>query len=67
VSLRDVALGTLLGGMPTITILVTTGADRHLLSSWKYWLVVGVVNVVLLGGIVLRYLRPQWFRSIGVE
>jgi uncharacterized membrane protein YdjX (TVP38/TMEM64 family) len=67
VSLRDVALGTLLGGMPTIAILVTTGADRHLLSSWRYWLVVGVVNVVLLGGIVLRYLRPQWFRSIGVE
>jgi uncharacterized membrane protein YdjX (TVP38/TMEM64 family) len=67
ISLRDIAIGTLLGGTPTAASFVTVGAARHLLSDWRYLAAIAVLNVGLLGLLVVRYLRPEWFRSIGVE
>jgi uncharacterized membrane protein YdjX (TVP38/TMEM64 family) len=67
ISLLDVAIGTLLGGLPAIASLVTVGAARHLLTDWRYITAIAGVNIALMGLLLLRYLKPEWFRSLGVE
>jgi uncharacterized membrane protein YdjX (TVP38/TMEM64 family) len=67
ISVAQIALGTLLGNIVTTTLTVTLGADRHLLTHWRYWAILGLVNFLLLTPLFLRYLRPQWFKKIGVE
>jgi uncharacterized membrane protein YdjX (TVP38/TMEM64 family) len=64
---RDVLVGTLLGGIPGVAIYVTGGANPKLMATWQYWGWLVLLNVVLLIPLILRYIRPAWFRRIGVE
>jgi uncharacterized membrane protein YdjX (TVP38/TMEM64 family) len=63
----EVFIGSILGGFPALTIYVTIGADYTLFQSWRYWLTLGAINILLLTPLLVRYLRPRWFRKIGVE
>ena len=67
VSTRDVLLGTLLGNVPAVAVYVGLGAGYHPLTNWRFDAAVGMVNLLLLVPLALRYLRPAWFRRIGVE
>lgn len=67
ISMRDVAVGTLLGGFPAVTISVLIGAGIHPLRDWRVMGLVAIVNIVLIIPVGLRYMKPEWFRRIGVE
>jgi len=67
ISLRDVAIGTATAGIPTVAVFVAIGAAKELLHDWRFITTLATINVVLIAGILTRYLRPDWFRSIGVE
>src|SRR5205085_165743 len=56
VAAGDVALGTLLGGVPGVVIYVTLGAHRRFLADWRYVSALAVLNILLLTPVVLRYL-----------
>ena len=63
----DVIVGTLLGGIPGTALYVALGAHEHLLRDWRFTGLMVLLNVILIVPIALRYLRPQWFKKIGVE
>lgn len=63
----DVILGTFLGSIPAIAFYVGEGAGYHPWKNARFLAVLASINVVLLLPLLLRYLRPQWFRKIGVE
>jgi uncharacterized membrane protein YdjX (TVP38/TMEM64 family) len=63
----DVALGTILGNAPMITLEVAIGAGRHPYRDWRFMTILTIVNIFLLVPIALRYWKPQWFQKIGVE
>jgi uncharacterized membrane protein YdjX (TVP38/TMEM64 family) len=67
ISLRDVAIGTVLGSVPIVMAYVTIGAARHLLSDWRYVGSIALLNMVLLAPLAVRYLRPDWFKRMGIE
>jgi uncharacterized membrane protein YdjX (TVP38/TMEM64 family) len=67
ISVVDVAVGTLLGGIPSVAIYVALGAAPHLLRGWRFWTILGAINLILIIPILLRYLRPAWFERIGLE
>jgi uncharacterized membrane protein YdjX (TVP38/TMEM64 family) len=67
ISLADVILGTLLGGIPTVSIYVAIGAGLHPLQNWRFITVIAILNVLMIVPIAARYWRPQWFRRIGVK
>ncbi len=67
ISLTDVAVGTALGGIPAVATWVTIGAARHLLTDWRYLTALGLMNALLLLPLILRYLRPEWFRRFGIQ
>lgn len=67
ITVMDVIIGTLAGNLPTIAIYVAVGAGPHLLKQWTFWTSLAAINAVLLIPLVLRYVKPQWFRRIGVE
>ncbi len=75
---RQVVLGTLFGNLPAVAWLVGAGwflrNGVHLGLGWAdlrehWWFFAGLVtmNLVLLGLLRLRYLRPEWFRKMGIE
>jgi uncharacterized membrane protein YdjX (TVP38/TMEM64 family) len=63
----DVAVGTVLGGLPVVTWWVAIGADLHPWRNTEFLFAIVVMHVVLLVPLVLRYLKPQWFRRYGIE
>jgi uncharacterized membrane protein YdjX (TVP38/TMEM64 family) len=67
ITLGDVLLGTLLGGIPGVTLYVISGIHLRLLRDWRFIAGYSILNLVLLIPVGLRYLKPQWFRKIGVE
>jgi len=67
ISARDVAIGTMLGGLPSITATVMLGHNPHAYETLRFWAILLTMNVVLLAPVLLRYLRPGWFKKIGVE
>jgi uncharacterized membrane protein YdjX (TVP38/TMEM64 family) len=67
ISTIDVAVGSLLGGMPAASLYATIGYDRHLFKDWRYDVSLVCVNLLLLLPLLLRYLQPQWFKRIGLE
>jgi uncharacterized membrane protein YdjX (TVP38/TMEM64 family) len=67
ISIRDVAIGTLLGGTPTVAVFVAIGSARHLTSHWHFWVGIGVLNILLVALLAARYLRPEWFTRVGIE
>ena len=67
ITVVDVFIGTLSGGLVAIAFYVTLGADAALLKTFKFWGALSAVNLVLLIPLALRYLWPRWFKKIGVE
>jgi uncharacterized membrane protein YdjX (TVP38/TMEM64 family) len=67
ISLIGVAMGTLLGNLPAITLYVTLGADPHRVATLEFILLQVAMNLVLLTPLALRYLFPEWFKRIGIE
>ena len=67
VSIIDVAAGTLIGGVATVTIYVAIGAAPTMLADWRFITILALIHVVILVPIVLRYLQPGWFRRVGIE
>ena len=67
ISLLDVIVGNLLGGIPVTAFWVTIGADRTLLEHWEYVTMLVGINLILIIPLALRYLRPEWFKRIGIE
>lgn len=67
IRLVEVAVGTFLGTIPSISIWVLPGAGIHIRSNWWIMALIGLLNVFLLVPILLRYLKPHWFKKIGVE
>jgi uncharacterized membrane protein YdjX (TVP38/TMEM64 family) len=67
ISLIDAAVGTLLGGIPSVAFYVLLGNNPHLLENWRYVVGLAALNVVLMIPVALRYLIPEWFKRIGVE
>lgn len=68
ITTREVLIGTALGNLPAITIYVAAGVyGWTLMHNWRFWVILGGINALLLVPLVLRYARPEWFRKIGVE
>ena len=67
ITVADIIVGTLLGGIPGVTLYVVWGIHFHLLHDWRFVSSYMLLNMVLLVPVGLRYLKPQWFRKIGVE
>lgn len=67
ISLLDVLLGTVMGGTLGKMIYVALGADPKAFASRGFLGALVIVNGLLLLPLLLRYLRPDWFRRIGVE
>ena len=67
ISAGDILFGTLLGGIPGVTLYVATGIHLRLLHDWRFIAGYTALNVILLIPVALRYWKPQWFRKIGVE
>jgi uncharacterized membrane protein YdjX (TVP38/TMEM64 family) len=67
VRLTEVILGTFLGSIPVVSFYVGEGAGMHPWRNWRFMTILVVLNVLMLLPLAARYLRPQWFRKIGVE
>jgi uncharacterized membrane protein YdjX (TVP38/TMEM64 family) len=67
ITLPDVIVGTLLGGVPANTLSVMLGAAPHELKTRAFILLMVAMHVLLLIPLLLRYLKPAWFKRIGVE
>ena len=67
ISLPDVIFGTLLGGIPTVSIYVAIGAGLHPLQNWRFITIIALLNCLMIVPVAARYWRPQWFRRIGVK
>jgi uncharacterized membrane protein YdjX (TVP38/TMEM64 family) len=53
---RDVAWGTLLGGLPAVCTYVAVGVGGHPLSDWRYVVGIVILNAVLLVPLGAQYL-----------
>ncbi len=72
ITVRQVMVGTFLGNLPAVCWYVGLGAYsdlgwRNLSHHWIFFSALLALNLLLLGLLRLRYLRPEWFRKIGVE
>jgi uncharacterized membrane protein YdjX (TVP38/TMEM64 family) len=67
INLTELVIGTLLGNIPGIALYVAAGAHLHPWRNWRFIVCLAAVNLLLLVPIVLRYVKPQWFKRIGVE
>ncbi len=67
ISYLDAILGTFLGAMPVVALHVSVGAGYHPWHNWRFDLILTLITLVLLLPLILRYLRPRWFKKIGVE
>lgn len=67
ISVADVVVGTLLGSVPANTLSVTLGAAPHEVVTRAFIVLMVSMHVLLLIPLLLRYLKPAWFKRIGVE
>lgn len=67
IPLADIIVGTLLGSLPVNTVSVTVGAEPGAIATSSFIAMLIVMHVLLLIPLALRYIRPQWFKRIGVE
>jgi uncharacterized membrane protein YdjX (TVP38/TMEM64 family) len=63
----DVLIGTILGGIPGVLLYVGLGAHPHIFWDWRFVTAMILINLILIVPVALRYLKPQWFKKIGVE
>jgi uncharacterized membrane protein YdjX (TVP38/TMEM64 family) len=66
VPIRSIMLGTLIGGIPAIALYVAIGT-AHPMHNKPVFFTIIALNVVALAAIPIRYLRPDWFRKMGIE
>ena len=66
VPVSTVMIGTLVGGIPRIAFWVQWGISNPADNPPIFWTIIGM-NLLALSTIPIRYLRPQWFRKIGLE
>ncbi len=59
VSWRDVAWGTLLGGIPAVSVYVAIGTQHHPLRDWRFLVGLAVVHVLLLIPLIVHYARRE--------
>ncbi len=67
ITIADVALGTFLGSAPAMTTYVTLGINPHQIHTWRFFIAIIAMHVVLLIPLLLRYLHPRWFKKFGVQ
>jgi uncharacterized membrane protein YdjX (TVP38/TMEM64 family) len=67
ISTIDVIIGTVLGSIPVMIFWVATGAGMEPWGNPSFYLLMGVLHIILLTPIALRYLKPQWFKRYGIE
>lgn len=67
ITAADVFVGTMLGGVPGVLLSATIGGRPHMLGDWRFSAAMVILNMLLIVPVALRYLRPQWFKKIGVE
>ena len=67
ISIRDIVVGTFLGSIPAVAVYVGIGAGYHPWRNWRFTVAVAVLNALLLVPVGARYLKPQWFRRLGLE
>src|SRR5947209_18311661 len=67
ITVMDIIIGTFAGNLPTIAVGTAVGAAPHLLHDWRFLCSLAAINLLLLVPLILRYLKPEWFRRIGVE
>jgi len=67
ITAADVLIGTLLGGIPGVLLYVALGAHPRMVGNWRFVTAMVIINVILIVPVALRYLKPQWFKKIGVE
>ena len=58
---RDIAWGTLLGGLPAVSTYVAIGVGGHPLSDWRYVTGIVILNAVMIIPLAVHYLsrRPE--------
>lgn len=66
ISFRDIGLGTALGCVGMV-FEVAVGAKGEEILNWRFIGSIVALNIVFIVPVVIRYLRPQWFKKIGVE
>lgn len=66
VPVSTVMIGTLVGGIPRVAFWVQWGISNPADNPPVFWTIIAM-NLLALSTIPLRYLRPQWFRKIGIE
>jgi uncharacterized membrane protein YdjX (TVP38/TMEM64 family) len=54
---RDVAIGTMLGGVPVYAGWVAAGAQPAWLGSWQFWTIVVGVNLAILIPLIVHSMR----------
>jgi uncharacterized membrane protein YdjX (TVP38/TMEM64 family) len=67
ISLPDVIVGTFLGSLPVNTISVTLGYNAREVWTKAFIVLIVSMHVLLLIPLLLRYLKPEWFKRIGVQ
>jgi uncharacterized membrane protein YdjX (TVP38/TMEM64 family) len=67
ITLADITIGTFLGGIPGVLFYVVWGIHARLLHDWRFLSAYMLLNLILLIPVALRYLKPNWFKKIGVE
>lgn len=67
VSLADVAVGTLLGNLPAVSLYVALGYDAEMVRRPAFIGYLVGLSIVLLVPLALRYWRPDWFGRLGIE
>ena len=61
VRVRDIFLGSILGGFPALTLYVTAGADYRLFGFWQYWVMFIGISLLLLTPLAIVYFRRRRF------
>jgi uncharacterized membrane protein YdjX (TVP38/TMEM64 family) len=67
IRLREIAVGTAVGGVPVYAGWVAAGAKPEWLSRWEFWAVVVGANLLILGSLVAHSVRAKRRREgVGV-
>ena len=66
ISTRSILIGTAIGNLPAIALYVALGTP-HPFQNKGLMVAIVTMNLIALLILPIRYLRPQWFRKIGIE
>jgi uncharacterized membrane protein YdjX (TVP38/TMEM64 family) len=66
VPISTVMIGTFIGAIPRLLFWVQWGISDPMDNPPVFWTIIAL-NALALSTIPLRYLKPQWFRKMGIE